>query len=51
VSLAERAWERHRPIDRASVLRGLCRRDVPGCAREALPVHTHELHTAPTFPR
>jgi hypothetical protein len=33
----------HRSPDNAPRVRSACSRDVPGCARERLPVHTHDL--------
>ncbi len=37
------AYLQRRPPDSAPLLRSLCSKNVPGCARERLPVHLHEL--------
>ncbi len=37
------AYLEHRSPDNAPRVRSACSRDVPGCARERLPVHTHVL--------
>jgi tetratricopeptide (TPR) repeat protein len=43
---AEDAYLRHRPADEAPGIRAKCSRDVPGCALERNPVHTHEMRAA-----
>jgi hypothetical protein len=40
---AREAYLRYRPVDETPVLRARCKREVPGCAREAEPVHVHPL--------
>jgi tetratricopeptide (TPR) repeat protein len=37
------AYLEHRPPDGAPRVRSACSREVPGCARERVPVHTHAL--------
>lgn len=37
------AFLEHRPPDNTPRVRSACSREVPGCARERLPVHTHPL--------
>lgn len=37
------AYLDHRPPDNTPRVRSACSRDVPGCARERLPVHAHVL--------
>jgi tetratricopeptide (TPR) repeat protein len=40
---ARDAYLAFRPPDDAPAIRGACARSVPGCARERLPVHVHEM--------
>ena len=40
---SRRAWERHRPPVDLPGLRSRCKRDVPHCALETIPLHAHPL--------
>ena len=42
-AVARRAWERHRTPDDLPGLRSRCKRDVPHCALETIPLHAHAL--------
>ena len=42
-AIARRAWERHRTPDDLPGLRSRCKRDVPHCALETVPLHAHPL--------
>jgi hypothetical protein len=42
-AIARRAWERHRTPDDLPGLRSRCKRDVPHCALETIPLHAHPL--------
>jgi len=44
VDSAHHAYLEFRSPDNAPRVRGLCSKNVPGCALERLPVHVHELH-------
>jgi hypothetical protein len=42
-AIARTAWERYRTPDTLPGLRGRCKRDIPQCALETEPLHTHSL--------
>jgi len=44
-AVARRAWERYRTPDDLPALRSRCKREVPHCALETIPLHTHTLRT------
>ncbi len=44
-SLARTAWDRFRTPDELPGLRSRCKRNVPNCAREVVPLHEHALRS------
>ena len=47
VDAAKTAYLEFRSPDDAPRIRGLCSKNVPGCALERIPVHVHETRAAP----